>query len=104
MAGDVAYGYAHADATAAILGVARQTQSGWINLVFEVNKGIHIGLEYQYGFLEVTKGTRGDNSRIQMTTTLRWLAVRARATVAGSLIGATSGGRGRRGRAIRCSA
>ncbi|MGI9429349.1 MAG: hypothetical protein ACR2NM_11870 [Bythopirellula sp.] len=71
LGGNVAYGYAQADTTAAMTGVARRSQNAWINLILEVNKSFHVGLEYQYGILEVTEGTQGDNSRIQMTMTLR---------------------------------
>jgi hypothetical protein len=76
----LAYGIADVDDIDLLDGI-RNTQNGWINLIWAPNDKVAVGFEYQYGFRERQDGRRGDNHHIQLsigvTTTAKSEAQRA---------------------------
>jgi len=76
---NIAYGYAHADTSAAMpADVTRTTQNAWANIILQLTGKLFVGLEYQYGKRLVNDGTQGENHRIQMTLSYQEKAVRRR--------------------------
>lgn len=65
---NLAYGFAHADTTAAMPNDAtRTTQNAWANIIVILNPSVAFGLEYHYGMREANDGDFGDNHRLQFT-------------------------------------
>jgi len=65
---NAAYGYAFADTTPGMGTFSRESQNGWVNLIWNNPNGkIAIGLEYQFGELEVGDGSHGFNHHIQLS-------------------------------------
>lgn len=66
---NVAYGYAYADTTAALLDTSpNKTQNAWVNLLWwNAKKKAACGIEYGYVMHHVNDGRTGENHRIQFT-------------------------------------
>lgn len=71
LSANLAYGYAHADTTDAMVGSIETTHNAWANIVFAVSPKFHMALEYQYGYAVATGQEQGENNRIQLTFTYR---------------------------------
>jgi hypothetical protein len=52
------------------IGITRQTQNAWVNLIWEINKYIDVGLQYDYGTQTLQSGSVTPNQQIQLTVQL----------------------------------
>ncbi len=64
---NVAYGYAFADVTQSMGDKPQRSQNGWANLIWNnVSGNVAVGVEYQFGQLEVGNGQHGFNHHIHL--------------------------------------
>jgi hypothetical protein len=70
----IAYGLADVETRPDLADNIRNTQNGWVNLVWAPADKVAVGLEYQYGFREIQDGTIGDNHHVQVTLSVTMAA------------------------------